>query len=82
MRQHLEAFDDLILRYERSVPADDYIGDQSLYEQLRRAEPTVKKILRLLDPQLAEKINLDAMAGESMARDEVHRGLGHPDRHG
>lgn len=36
-----------------------------MYEQLRRAEPTVKQILRRLD-----------MAGEDMARDQVHRGLG------
>lgn len=76
MRQRLEAFDDLALRYERSTGPGDYIGDAALYEQLHRAEPTVKQILRLLDPQLAEKINLDQMAGEDMARNEVHRGLG------
>ncbi|MET8134115.1 TIGR02391 family protein [Streptomyces sp. NPDC005251] len=76
MRQRLEAFDDLALRYARSTPPGDYLGDPALYEQLHRAEPTVKQILRLLDPQLADKINLDQMAGEDMARSEVHRGLG------
>jgi len=39
-------------------------------------EPTVKQVLRTLDPQLAENINLDQMAGETMARNEAHRGLG------
>ncbi|MFJ5064592.1 TIGR02391 family protein [Streptomyces nigra] len=46
-----------------------------MYEQLRRAEPTVKQILRRLDPSFAEKINFDQMA-EDMARDQVPRGLG------
>ncbi len=50
MRQRLEAFDDLALRYERSTRPGDYVGDSALYEQLHRAEPTVKQILRLLDP--------------------------------
>jgi hypothetical protein len=76
MRQQLEAFADLALRYERSTGPGDYLCDPALYEQLHRAEPTVKQILRLLDPQLAEKINLDQIAGEAMARHEVHRGLG------
>ncbi|MEU9631505.1 hypothetical protein AB0D89_32540 [Streptomyces luteogriseus] len=76
MRQRLKAFDDLALRYERSTRPGDYLGDAALHEQLHRAEPTVKQILRLLDPQLAEKINLDQMAGEDMARNEVHLGLG------
>lgn len=76
MRQQLEAFDSLVTRYEASNGPGDYIGHQSLYDQLHRAEPTVKQILRLLDPQLAEKINIDQMVGEAMTRNEVHRGLG------
>lgn len=76
MRQQLEAFDNLAMRYENSARPGDYIGDEVLLEQLHRAEPTVKQILRRLDPQLAQEINVDAMAGESHARSQVQRGLG------
>ncbi|MFD6331236.1 TIGR02391 family protein [Streptomyces niveus] len=76
MRQRLEAFDNLALQYERSVAPGDFLGDPKLREQLHRAEPTLRKILQLLDPQLAERINLDQIAGEDMARNEIHRGLG------
>ncbi|WP_236246951.1 MULTISPECIES: TIGR02391 family protein [unclassified Streptomyces] len=76
MQQQLEAFDDLALRYINSRRAGEYVGDQALYDQLHQAEPTIKQILQLLDPQLAEKIDIDQMAGEAMARNEVQRGLG------
>ncbi|WP_323138017.1 TIGR02391 family protein [Streptomyces sp. NBC_01433] len=76
MRQQLEAFDNLAMRYENSTRPGDYIGDEALLEQLHRAEPTVKQILRRLDPQLAQEINVDAMAGETHARNQVQRGLG------
>lgn len=76
MRQQLEAFDNLAMRYDANRRPGDYIGDRALYEQLHRAEPTVKQILERLDPKLAEKINIDVMAGVAMARSEVHRGLG------
>jgi uncharacterized protein (TIGR02391 family) len=76
MRQQLEAFDNLAMRYENSTRPGDYIGDEAPLEQLHRAEPTVKQILRRLDPQLAQEINVDAMAGETHARNQVQRGLG------
>ncbi|MFJ4407229.1 TIGR02391 family protein [Streptomyces sp. NPDC088910] len=76
MRQQLEAFDDLALRYERSETPGSYIGNEVLYAQLHRAEPTIKQILRVLDPALAEGIDVDQMAGSAMARSDVQRGLG------
>ncbi len=76
MRQQLEAFDNLAMRYEGSMHPGDYMGDEALYSQLHRAEPTIKQILRRLDPQLAEKIDVDQMAGAAIARHQIHRGLG------
>lgn len=76
MRQQLEEFLDLATRYDANRRPGDYIGDPNLYAQLHRAEPTVKQILRLLDPAIAEKIDVDQMAGVAMARNEVQRGLG------
>ncbi|MEV5975781.1 TIGR02391 family protein [Streptomyces sp. NPDC052114] len=76
MRQQLEGFINLAARYEATEQPGDYIGDEGLYAQLHRAEPTVKRILRLLDPELPDKINIDQMAGVAMACNEVQRGLG------
>jgi hypothetical protein len=69
MRRQLEAFDNLAMRYENSVRPGDYIGDRALLglEQLHRWEPTIKQILRRLDPQLAQEVDVDKMAGESHA---------------
>ncbi|MGR6998895.1 TIGR02391 family protein [Yinghuangia aomiensis] len=36
----------------------------------------MKRILQLLDPTLAEKIDIGQMAGPATARNQVHRGLG------
>jgi len=76
MRKQLEDFIDLVTRYESERRPGDYIGDQSLYDQLHRAEPTVKRILHALDPEIAGKIDIDQMAGPRMASNEAHRGLG------
>jgi hypothetical protein len=76
VRKQLEDFIDLVTRYERGRPPGEYIGDQALYDQLYRAEPTVKKILHTLDPEIAAKVNIDQMAGPEIARNEAHRGLG------
>jgi hypothetical protein len=76
MRKQLKDFIDLVTRYERGRNPGDYIGDQALYDQLHRAEPTVKRILHTLDPEIAGKIDIDQMAGPAMARNEAHRGLG------
>jgi hypothetical protein len=78
MRQQLEAFSALAMRYEGSPRAGNgnVTRDRALYDQLHQAEPTIKQILRSLDPQIAEKINIGQMAGVIMARNEVIRGLG------
>lgn len=76
MRQQLEAFDGVAVHYQETKAPGAYFGDQALHDQLHRAEPTIKQILRLLDPDLADKVNIDQMAGVAMARNEVHRGLG------
>jgi uncharacterized protein (TIGR02391 family) len=76
MRQQLESFNELCLAYERSRPRGEYVGDGRLYDQLHRAEPTVKQILGTLDPQLAKMVNVDQMAGEAIARNQVQRALG------
>jgi Protein of unknown function (Hypoth_ymh) len=76
MRERLEAFCDLVGRYERARPPGEYIGDERLYDELHRAEPTIKRILEALDPALAKEVNIDQMAGPAMARNEVQRALG------
>ncbi|MEV0826348.1 TIGR02391 family protein [Nonomuraea rubra] len=76
MRQRLEEFDSLVLRYERTRRPGDILGDDKLRQELYRAEPTIRKILGALEPKFAEELNLDQMAGEAMARNLVHRGLG------
>jgi uncharacterized protein (TIGR02391 family) len=74
MRQQLEAFSALIDRYRQTKRG--YSGDEELRKQLFRAEPTIRQILNTLDPKLTEKLNLEQMAGEALARNEVQRALG------
>jgi uncharacterized protein (TIGR02391 family) len=76
MRQRLEEFDHLVLRYEQTIPPADFLGNDELRRQLFKAEPTIRKILGALDHKLAEQLDLDQMAGDAMARNLVHRGLG------
>lgn len=76
MRERLEEFVDLVGRYEQTRRPGDHFGDRGLRQELYEMEPTVKQILRALDPSLANKVNLDQMAGEAMARNEAQRGLG------
>jgi len=47
-----------------------------LVASLRLRPWIVRQILRLLDPAIADKIDIGQMAGPAMARNEVHRGLG------
>jgi uncharacterized protein (TIGR02391 family) len=49
--------------------------DNEARAELRRREPTIKEILKNLDPELAD-INVDGMGGDAAARDAVDRGLG------
>lgn len=74
MRQQLDDFSNLAARYVQTRRG--YTGDDELRQQLFRAEPTIRKILNVLDPKLAEELNLDQMAGEAMARNQVQRALG------
>jgi hypothetical protein len=76
MRQQLDDFVTLVEKYEHSRDPAEYVGDGKLNDELHRAEPTLKQILQLLDPQLAEKINIDMMAGPALARNEAQRGIG------
>lgn len=76
MRQRLEEFDNLVLRYKQTHRPGETFGDDKLRQELHRAEPTLKKILGALDPKLAEQVDLDDWAGESMARNLAQRGLG------
>lgn len=52
-----------------------YREDGAIREELRRREPTVKEILKRLDPVLAD-FNLEAIGGEKSARSAAQRGLG------
>jgi hypothetical protein len=76
MRQRLESFSELCLKYKQSTAPGAYPGDEWLYDQLHRAEPTVRQILRTLDPQLAEKVDIDQMAGDSIAHHQAQRAIG------
>ena len=49
--------------------------DNGARAQLRRMEPTVKEILKRLDPELAS-FDFEARGGDTAARSAVHRGLG------
>jgi hypothetical protein len=75
MKQQLEAFAKLATRYEATRQGPG-VGDRALRAELHQAEPTIKAILKTLDAELAEKIDIDQMAGTAKARNEVHRGLG------
>jgi hypothetical protein len=76
MRQRLEDFSDLIQRYQQAKRPGELVSDNEFRQQLFRAEPTVRKILSVLDQKLDEELDLDQMAGEAMARNLVNRALG------
>jgi len=50
-------------------------ANPAILRELRRLEPTIKKILHVLDSNLAD-FNLEGMAGPLEARGLVQRGLG------
>jgi hypothetical protein len=82
MQKQLHAFDELALRYQATVRPGDYIGDHTLYDELHRAEPVVRRILEAIDPAIAAKVDIDQFAGVVMARNEIQRGLGPAGGHG
>ncbi|GAA4188833.1 hypothetical protein GCM10022288_15700 [Gryllotalpicola kribbensis] len=76
MREQLEAFDNLAARYRQSTRPGDFSGDAQLGDQLYKAEPTIKQILKKLDPALAESVDVGKVAGAATARRQVQRALG------
>lgn len=69
-RERLDAYLRLPLQ-----PGSGWRADNEDRAELRRREPTIKEILKRLDPKLAD-FNLEEMAGEVEARNAVDRGLG------
>lgn len=76
MRQRLEEFNALAAKYRASIPNGRYSGDKSLLTELRKAEPTIKKILSCLDPNLPLLLSVDRQGGVAAAQSAVTRGLG------
>ncbi|HEU5475671.1 MAG TPA: TIGR02391 family protein [Actinophytocola sp.] len=76
MREQLEAFSELVDRYLQTRRAEGGIGNKELRQQLFRAEATTKKILHLLEPTLAENIDLGPLTGPAYARNQAQRALG------
>jgi hypothetical protein len=76
MRQRLEEFSDLAQRYQQARRPGEIVTDNEFRQRLFRAEPTVRKILSVLDQKLADELDLDQVAGEAMARNLVNRALG------
>ena len=77
MQQKLTEYRTLIEAYLK-LPHErgDWLGpDNEDRAELLRREPTVKEILKRLDPELAD-FNLSGLAGDKAARDAVNRGLG------
>jgi len=76
MRERLMTYETLCTEAADSDRARGYDGvDPSILRQLRRLEPTVKRILNRLASDLAD-FNLEGMAGALEARGSVQRGLG------
>ncbi|MDB1088733.1 TIGR02391 family protein [Streptomyces sp. ACA25] len=71
MRQKLEAFDKLADAWLREVQYNDRV-----LRELRRMEPTVKRILHSLDPGLAEDIYIDHRDALQLTQNDVQRALG------
>jgi len=76
MRERLMTYETLCTEAADSDRARGYDGvDPSILRQLRRLEPTVKRILNRLASDLAD-FNLEGMTGALEARGSVQRGLG------
>lgn len=54
----------------------EYVGDPVARKALMRKEPTLRQILKALDPSLEQKLNLDQMAGEAIAQNLISQALG------
>jgi len=76
MRERLMSYEALCTDADNSDRASGFEGaNPAILRELRRLEPTIKKILHVLDSNLAD-FNLEGMAGPLEARGLVQRGLG------
>ncbi|QNJ90993.1 hypothetical protein HZU40_22535 [Mycolicibacterium fluoranthenivorans] len=66
MRMKLEAFSASAKRYDQSIDDGSYAGNEQLRQVLYRAEPTARKILERLDPGLADRLDLNTIAGAAV----------------
>jgi uncharacterized protein (TIGR02391 family) len=71
MRHRLVEFDELAQKYQAGQA-----GGRNLLTELRRAEPTLIKILNCLDPNLALLLNIEMQGGITRARSAIQRGVG------
>lgn len=86
MRQRLEAFDALVTKYLAAKGRTSYVLSTEaqpvnpelpgLRTELLKAEPTIKRILSCLDPDLTKGFDLDSTHGQYTARNQVRRSLG------
>jgi hypothetical protein len=74
MREQLQGFVDLAEHYDQSR-RPGRIGDDTILEHMLQREPTIKQILKMLDPVLAD-FHLGTMTGERTAKAQAQRGLG------
>ena len=75
-KQRLTEFRDVCLRYNASTAPGEYVGDITLRDTMYRQEPTAKKILAALDPQLATFEGTEYFGGPHEAATAATRGLG------
>jgi len=80
MRERLESFKALCEAYDlenRRVQYADYTDKhRDITDQMSSQMPTVREILKRLDPTLAEQVELPSMSGTSSSRGAVQQGLG------
>ncbi|MFP3989383.1 TIGR02391 family protein [Streptomyces sp. E11-3] len=86
MRQRLEAFDALVTKYLAAKGATSSVFSDrprpvnpelpALRSEMIKAEPTIRKILSCLDPELTKDIDLDKGHGQHVAVNQARRALG------
>jgi hypothetical protein len=76
MHDRLHEFVDLCEQYDRLRDVGPTLKADVAYQEMWRAEPTIRKIFGVLDPRLADKLELDDMAGDAIARRLCHQALG------
>src|SRR6266536_5926519 len=80
MRERLESFKALCEAYDlenRRVRHAEFTDrHRDITDQMSSRMPTVREILKCLDPALAEQVELPSMTGTSSSRGAVQQGLG------